>query len=138
MTTLEENKAIARRFLDLVSEHNLPAMIDMITPDWTMHGGPPALPKGAEGVRKLFETIGPVEQEWIVEDIIAEGDKVVVRAVNKCVQDSFFGVPGRGKQQVFSAVFIHHIKGGKIAETWRNADDLGRIFQLGGKITPGA
>ena len=98
--------------------------------------GPPNLSSGPDGVRELFEIIGPIAQTWTIEDIIAEGDKVVVRLTNTCVQESFFGIPGRGRQQIFTAMFIHWIVDGKIVETWRNADDLGRVFQLGGRVEP--
>lgn len=134
MSETEENKRIAREWLDLISEHKIEEICQLTAANWRMHGGPPNLATGHDGIRQLFQTIGPVEQTWTLEDVIAEGDKVVVRAVNTCVQESFFGVPGRGRKQVFSATFIHRIANGRIQETWRNADDLGRIFQLGGKI----
>jgi predicted ester cyclase len=102
-----------------------------------MHGGPPNLSRGADGVRQLFQTIGLIDQQWTIEDVIAEGDKVVVRVINTCVQESFFGIQGGGREQRFAAIFIHQIAEGKILETWRNADDLGRIFQLGGRVEPG-
>ena len=137
MSNLEENKIIARRWMELISEHNIEAICEMTAPNWTMHGGPPKLSQGHDGVRELFQTIGPIDQKWTIEDIIAEGDKVVVRATNTCVQESFFGIPGRGIKQTFSAIFIHSIIDGKIIETWRNADDLGRLFQLGARIEPG-
>jgi hypothetical protein len=35
-------------------------------------------------------------------------------------------------------MFIHRIGDGQILETWRNADDLGRLLQLGARIEPGA
>jgi predicted ester cyclase len=108
----------------------------MTAPTWKMHGGPPELPCGLEGVRSLFRQIGPIDQKWTIEDVIAEGDKVVVRATNTCIQESFLGIPGRGRQQKFTAMFIHQIADGKIVETWRNADDLGRLFQLGVKWQP--
>ncbi|HVE59285.1 MAG TPA: ester cyclase [Pyrinomonadaceae bacterium] len=131
---IEENKKLARRWIELISQHKIEEICEMVSPVWKMHGGPPALPHGAEGVRELFRHIGEVQQTWTILDIIAEDDKVVVRAVNTCIQESFFGVPGRGIVQKFSAMFIHKISGGRIVETWRNADDLGRIFQLGGRI----
>jgi hypothetical protein len=134
----EHNKQIARRWLTLVGEHNIEALCAMTAPTWTMHGGPPALPSGPEGIRELFRQIGPVEQTWTIEDVIAEGDKVMVRATNTCRQESFFGIPGAGRQQVFSAMFLLQIADGKVLETWRNADDLGRIFQLGGQVVPPA
>jgi predicted SnoaL-like aldol condensation-catalyzing enzyme len=137
MASIEDNKLIARQWLELVSEHEVEEICAMTAPTWTMRGGPPNLPAGPEGVRALFRTIGPVEQEWSIEDVIAEGDKVVVRATNTCVQDSFFGIDGRGKRQMFTATFTFRIVDGFVLETWRNADDLGRLFQLGARIVPG-
>jgi hypothetical protein len=137
--TIEYNKLIARRWLDMVSEGKVEELCGMTAPTWKMHGGPPRLVSGPEGVRELFRAIGPVDQRWRVDDIIAEGNKVVVRATNTCVQDTFFGVRGRGRRQVFTATFIHRIADGLILETWRNADDLGRLLQLGARIeTPAA
>jgi ketosteroid isomerase-like protein len=137
MSVIEENKDLARRFLELVEEHDVEAICALIAPAWRMVGGPPDLAPGPEGMRALFAGFGPIEQRWTVEDVIAEGDKVVVRAVNTCVQDSFFGIPAGGRTQTFTATFIHRIADGKIQETWRNADDLGRLFQLGARLVPG-
>lgn len=134
MTSIETNKAIARQFFDFVSEHKVEELCEMVSPTWTMHGGPPKLSPGADGIRELFATFGQIEQEWTIEDLIAEGDKVVVRATNTCLQESFLGVPAHGKRQSFTATFIHQIVNGKIVETWRNADDLGRLLQLGARI----
>jgi predicted ester cyclase len=138
MSSTEQNKAIARRFLDLVSEHDIEGLIAMISSDWTMQGGPPDLPTGAEGIRILFGTFGHIEQTWTVDQILAEGDLVAVRATNACAQDSFLGVPADGKPQVFTATFMHRITDGLIQQTWRNADDLGRLLQLGARIEPPA
>ena len=136
MSSLEENRRIARRFLALVSEHDVEALCGMVAPSWMMQGGPPGLPPGPDGLRELFRTFGEIDQTWTIDDVIAEEDKVVVRATNRCVQESFLGVPSHGQQQTFSAIFIHRIADGKIFETWRNADDLGRLLQLGARIEP--
>lgn len=136
MSSIENNKLIARRWIELITQHRVEEICEMTAPTWTMHGGPPVLPPGLDGVRELFRQIGPIDQEWTIEDVIAEGNKVVVRATNTCVQDSFLGIPARGRRQTFTAMFIHQIVDGKILETWRNADDLGRIFQLGARIEP--
>lgn len=133
---MEENKRIARRFLELVSEHDVEALCGMVARTWTMQGGPPGLPPGPDGLRELFRTFGEIDQTWTIEDVIAEGDKVVMRATNRCLQESFLGVPSHGQWQTFSAIFIHRIADGKIVETWRNADDLGRLLQLGARIEP--
>jgi hypothetical protein len=137
MSSIEDNKMIARQFLELVSEHKVEELCEMVAPKWRMHGGPPELPPGPDGIRALFGTIGPIDQKWTIEDVIGEGDKVVVRATNICVQESFLGIPGHGRQQAFTATFIHRIANKKILETWRNADDLGRLLQLGARVEPG-
>lgn len=132
----ELNKIIARYWLDFISKGNIEAICRITAPGWKMHGGLPGLPPGPEGVRKLFSSFGQIEQEWKIDTIVAEGDKVVVRATNSCMQESFLGVPAYGRKQVFSATFMHRIVKGKIQETWRNADDLGRVIQLGARIIP--
>jgi len=132
----ELNKIIARYWLDFISTGNIEALCRITAPGWVMHGGLPGLPPGPEGVRKLFASFGQIQQKWTITEIIGEGDKVVVRAINNCTQDSFLGLPSFGRKQTFSATFIHRIVNGKIQETWRNADDLGRVIQLGARIIP--
>jgi hypothetical protein len=134
--TLTENKRIAVRWLTLVDDGDVAAMAELTSPTWTMEGGPPDLPSGHEGLRALFASIGEIDQHWTIEDVIAEGDKVVVRATNHCVQESFFGVPGRGIEQVFTATFTMQIVDGLVVRTWRNAADLQRLLQLGARILP--
>lgn len=137
MLSIEDNKIIARRWFELINEHKIEEICEITAPTWRMHGGPPKLLPGPDGVRELFRTFGSIKQKWTIEDVIAEGDKVVVRATNTCIQESFLGIPGRGRWQTFTATFILKIADGKIIETWRNADDLGRVLQLGARISPG-
>ncbi len=138
MSTLDRNKSTARRWLDLVSAGDLTQLKAVTSPDWVMLGGPPNLPPGHAGLDELFRTIGPVQQTWEVEQILAEGDLVAVRAINHCTQESFLGVPGRGIEQIFAATFLLRIVDGRVIQTWRTADDLGRLLQLGAHIEAGA
>jgi len=135
---LRPNKLLARRWLELVSDHRVDELCATTAPGWRMHGGPPGLPPGPAGVRALFATFGPIDQHWTVDEVVAEGDVVVVRATNTCMQDRFLGVHGRGRPQTFAAMFMHRIADGLVAETWRVADDLGRVLQLGARIEPPA
>lgn len=138
MTSIDDNKRLARRWLELVSEHRVEEICALTADDWIMHGGPPALPAGPTGVRELFRTMGTIEQTWTIDDVIAEGDRVVVRATNIVTQDSFFGVPAAGRVQRFTATFTFQIANGKVLRTWRNADDLGRLLQLGARLVAAA
>ena len=131
---MQNNKLIAQLWMDFINKKDIEGICAVTSDTWKMHGALPDMPEGPEGVHKLFNSFGPVQQKWITRDIIAEADKVVIRAVNYCRQDSFLGIPTNGRLQVFTAIFIHQIKDGRIQETWRNADDLGRLMQVGGKI----
>src|SRR4051794_3791780 len=81
MSTLEDNKRIALRWFDLVTQGRVEELCAMTAPTWTMHGGPPSLPAGPDGIRALFASFGRVEQTWSIQDMIAEGDKVAVRGI---------------------------------------------------------
>jgi predicted ester cyclase len=131
---MQTNKQLARLWIEFINQNDVEALCAITADTWKMHGGLPGLPQGGAGVRKLFASFGPIEQYWVIEDIIAEGEKVVIRAINHCKQESFFGLQSQGRSQVFAAMFIHRIVDGRIQETWRNADDLGRVLQLGGRI----
>jgi hypothetical protein len=134
--SIARNKDLAVQWFRHISSGNLDDLRGMTSEEWVMFGGPPGLPSGHDGIRVLFEHIGEIEQTWTIEDVIAENDKVVVRATNTCVQESFFGVSGAGITQVFSATFILQFADGLVVNTWRNAADLQRLFQLGVRILP--
>jgi len=85
MSTLEDNKRIALRWFDLVTQGRVEELCAMTAPTWTMHGGPPSLPAGPDGIRALFASFGRIEQTWSIQDVIAEGDRVAVRAWNSCL-----------------------------------------------------
>ena len=135
MSDRTHNISVARRFLDRVGAHDIDGILDLITPTWTMIGGPPGLPAGEAGIRQLFATFGHIEQHWTIDDVLADGDAVVVRGTCSVEQDSFLGVPARGKRQVFTATFTHYLRDGLIDRTYRNADDLGRLLQLGATVS---
>jgi predicted ester cyclase len=74
-----------------------------------------------------------------VQDVIATGDKVAVRATGRSLHKpggNFFGIAGRGQKVDFAIARWFRFSSGIIAEMWRTADDLGRVTQLGGRIVP--
>ena len=80
---------------------------------------------------ELFEAAFP-GYELAMDDMIAEGDKVVLRATFHGVhQGDFMGVPPSGKQVSAAGIIIYRIDGGKIVEHWMNFDTLGLLQQLG-------
>jgi predicted ester cyclase len=67
-----------------------------------------------------------------VEDMIAEGDKVVARnVVTGTHQGEYMGLAPTGKRITYDEIFICRLAGGRIAETWGVVDVLSQMRQLG-------
>ena len=134
----EANKALARRVFDeVLNGRNLDLLDEIAASDYVEHSPLPGQGIGIDGIRDRYTFLfNAFDFHFTIDDVIAEGDRVVVRATNHCEQDSFFGVPGRGIVQVFTATFTMQIVDGLIAKVWRNAADLQRLFQLGARILP--
>jgi SnoaL-like polyketide cyclase len=67
-----------------------------------------------------------------VEDLIAEGDKVVCRnVVTGTHQGEYLGLPPTGRPVTYNEIFIFRFEGGRIAETWGVVDLLAQLRQLG-------
>ena len=66
-----------------------------------------------------------------IEDLIAEGDKVVVRITQRGThQGTFFGLAATGKQVSVTGVAIFRLRYGQIVEEWLITDQLGARQQL--------
>lgn len=132
----EQNKIIARRWVDelFTVPGNLEAAEEFIAADMVDHAAPPGLPSGREGVvqiAELFRTAFP-DLRASVEDIVAEGDKVVVRwSGGGTHRGPLFGIPASGTAVTADGILIFRIANGQIAERWANSDDLGMMRQLG-------
>ena len=67
-----------------------------------------------------------------VEDLIAEGDKIVGRVtLTGTHQGELMGIPATGKKVSFSEILIVRISNGKAVEQWEVADTMSRMQQLG-------
>ena len=132
----EENKTLMRRFFEEVyTKKNLAAIGEFIAPTHIDHSAAAAgLPGGPAGSRQAIGMMltGFPDLHVTVEDMIAEGDKVVVRMTMRGTQQGAFGsIPPTGKQVAVSTIDIVRIEGGKIAEEWGIDDMLGMLQQLG-------
>jgi len=67
-----------------------------------------------------------------IEDIIAEGDKVVARWRSRAThQGEYMGTPASGKEVQLTGISIYRIEGGKIAQEWSVEDEYGLMAQIG-------
>ena len=73
-----------------------------------------------------------------VDDTIAEGDKVVVRATwSGTHKGEFMGIPPTGKRVSFGVIDTVRIDGGKLVEHWGQMDNMRLMQQLGAVPVPG-
>ena len=131
----EENKARVRRVFEEMNEQNYPALLEeFCARDYVWHDAPPGISPDLAGWRQgriAFLTAFP-DAHLVVEDVIAEGDKVVARVTSRAThQGEFMGIPPTGKRLSWTWIEIDRIKDGKIVECWDNSDDLGLMQQLG-------
>ncbi len=131
----EQNKALIRRYIDLMNEHNLDAAFANLSPNFLTHNIPPTgMSAGIEATKQFFTMLLNVFPDFqaTLEDIIAEGDKVVIRFTFRGTHTGeFMGAPPTGKQVAYSIITIYRIADGKMAEVWSEADQLGMMQQLG-------
>jgi steroid delta-isomerase-like uncharacterized protein len=67
-----------------------------------------------------------------IEDIIAEGDKVVARWRSRAThRGEYMGTPPSGKEVEFAGISIYRMEEGKIAEEWSVEDQFGLMAQIG-------
>lgn len=77
--------------------------------------------------------LGALAPHFTVEDIIAEGDRVVVRWTQRGTHvGEFFGAPGSGRAFAGRGIDIYRVaEDGCLAEHWHEVDLFGLLSQLG-------
>ena len=144
MSQAEDNEALVRYWIDEVINNGNLAVVDaMCPPGYVGHNPHHPLkdqPAGPEEVKehvvKMLRTAFP-DLHQSIEDMIAEGDKVVVLSTFRGThQGPFAGIAPTGKRLTMTAIEIFRVQDGKVPEHWINADYLGAMQQLGVLPTP--
>jgi steroid delta-isomerase-like uncharacterized protein len=135
-----DNKAIFRHYFeDVLNTGNLALVDELIAPNYVSHyptgydfgGGPEDVKQIVTMVRTAFPDV-----HFTVDDLIAEGDKVVGRWTFHGTQEGdFMGIPPTGRQATVMGIAIYRIARGKIAEAWVSWDAMGLMRQLGAELT---
>jgi predicted ester cyclase len=138
--SLEENKIIARRCIeDIWGKGDFEAEQELIATNVVDHNPLPGLAPGLEGHHQALTMFrSAFDGQMILEDVIAEGDKVVDRwTFHGTHRGEFFGIPPTGKQVTLTGMDINRIENGQIVAFWHQEDILGLMQQLGVVPTPG-
>jgi predicted ester cyclase len=121
----ETNKATVRRlFEEVFGRRNVAALDEFLAPGYVNHAS--IRVRGSEGAKRAvaaqFQAFPDLHTT--IEDIIAEGDKVVVRAT-----DHFTHQPD-GKYVTLGWIEILRLENGKVVEAWAEADMSPILEQL--------
>jgi steroid delta-isomerase-like uncharacterized protein len=130
----EENKAtVLRHWEEVVSKGNMDLIDQIFAPDFVAHEADQDI-RGPEGVRQFILMLRKAfpDLHVTVEDMIAEGNKVVQRwSGHGSHQGELMGLPPSGKRISVSGITISRYEGGKVAEEWELYDMMGMMQQLG-------
>jgi predicted ester cyclase len=144
MSTAQEtsNKATARRSTDATNSHDdeliEKTFDEVFEPDVLIRTPLPLKVTGVQAIKEVSATLHRAFPDLHVklEDLIAEGDKVVSRnTVTGTNRGEYMGVPPTGKLITYNEIFIMRFVDGRVAETWGVVDVLSQMKQLG--VVPG-
>src|SRR5829696_6821021 len=125
--SLEENKALVRRFLDEQAKGNLDVIDELLSPDFVdrglLPGQGPTREDFKRSVAEILDAFSIIS--FTIEEQIAEGDTVVTKYKERSViRGEFGGLPPTGTEENFEGIYIHRIADGKITEEWSQANTL--------------
>lgn len=130
----QQNKRLVRRLYDEVFvKWNLDVVDELVAPEFIGHEMPPGLPPGPQGFREFYGILRAAfpDVQLTVEDMIAEGDKVVVRWRSRAIhKGAFRGIPPTGGDASTTGIAIYRLSKGKVVERWVEVDMLGLTERL--------
>lgn len=140
-TAQQSRKDIARRYItDVVEPGNLDRLPEFVAEDVVNHNAVSGVDvqteeeSGLEAFRTHVEAIvdGLSDRKFEIEDVITEGDRVMVRFVVSGTHNGpMLGVEPTGKRVRFSGIVVYRIVDGKIVERWSESNTIGLYEQLG-------
>ena len=113
--TLDQMKQFVRdHFEDFVNKRKADVIHKNMTADFYDHDGPGGKPTGVEGDEQMMLAMykSMPDLHLTIEELIAEGDKVVCRNIWRWTD------PTSGKKMQFHGFVMWRFEGGRIAERW--------------------
>ena len=134
----EANKRIVRRYYDeVLGQRNFAALDELFAPDFVGHSasyGDFTLADMRAGIAREHQDMP--SDETIIEDQVAEGDRVVTRWRYRWRHDTpLFGERPTGERLEMHGAQIDRLANGRIAERWEIKDFWGVVTHLGGMVT---
>ncbi|MHB8466567.1 MAG: ester cyclase [Acidimicrobiales bacterium] len=134
-TMAADPKHVVTRIVeDMFNQHNLAAADRYVAPDCVDHSGFPGQPDGLAGMKARWQMMFAAFSDFriTIDDLVAEGDKVSMRATGRGTHDGeFFGAAATGKPVVFTEINLSRIVNGHMVEHWAQRSTLEVLKQIG-------
>jgi serine phosphatase RsbU (regulator of sigma subunit)/predicted ester cyclase len=128
-----KNKALVRRFWEAQANADLDKLDELLASDFIDHSSFADQEPGREGYKQqVAEQIAALSDvRCVIEDQVAKGDKVVTRITWRSIHDrgEYFGLMPRGTEVEVTAMAMHRIVGGKIADEWSEGSGSTEVAQ---------
>jgi len=129
--TMDHNKQQVRNlYEECLNKRNYDGLKGVISDEYTGVRGE----RGPEGFSETVKSLiaGVPDIKWVIEDLMADGDKVIVRwSWTGTHTGNFRGFKASGKRITDHAIAIYQFKNGKAVHAWIESDRLGFLTQIG-------
>ncbi len=134
-SVFEESKTVTRRLIEeLFNTGNQEIADEVLAAEYVDHSpSHPGLP-GPENLKRAVSEwrVAFPDTRNVIEDIVAEGDKVAVRWTTHAThQGEFMGIAATGNLIALTSFGIFRLSGGKIVESWDTFNVVEMMQQLG-------
>jgi len=141
-TSVERNKAVSRRWIEVFNERDDAGEADVRTHDYVAYAPVSLEPAPLDSEAWSRFLAGFVEAfpdlQLTVEDAVAEGDLVAQRIRFAGTHTGEFqGLPPTHRKVAFSGLELNRFVEGRVAEHWFQMDSLTLLQQLGLVVVPG-
>lgn len=132
----EQNKAIVRQIEEAWDAGRLDELDALFAPDFIARSSVPGMPPTLETAKMAHQMSlqSFPDRKTTIEDIIAEGDKVVVRVRMTGTNRGgvpWLGAPANGNKVDVQWISIYRLANGKVIEHEAQMDLVGLMQQLG-------
>ena len=131
-----KNKELLRRFYkDVYVDWDMTMVDEVVSPEFTSHDWPAGFPTGPQAFRDYYDDLRKTvpDARYEVDDLIAEGDRVVVRwRLLGTHKGEFQGIAPTGRAITLKGIAIYRVENGKLMERWVVSDLFGVLEQIRG------
>lgn len=138
--SLEQDKAVITRFVEFLNTGNTAIADEVVASNYLERDPFPGQKPGREGLKEviLMTRAAFPDLEWVMEEMVAEGDTVASRFTWRGTHRGvFLGVPPTGKHITVTGMVFDRVVDGKMVESQILMNTLSILAQLGVITPPG-